>query len=339
MKRPINISRRDFIKSSLIGGGAVMAAAAMPGSVMAMSREVTGADEGGQSDEGAHDPLLAGVCDLHVHAMPDSRPRSVSEPGMMLDAQQAGYRAVMFKSNDFSCHDRAFVISQMVSGIKCYGSICMNRVHGDRVNPYAARRAVETTGGLCRCIWMPTLDAAYHYRCEGRTDEGIAVVDDRGNVLPEVVEVMEICAGASIMFAAGHSSPAECFALARKAREVGVGKFVVTHANSAWWMITHDQIRQCIDLGAYIELCYLPCLWGEGCQMPQYTRQPMDEFVGYATLDPSRTFISTDLGQAVMPHPVDGMRDCITRLAEAGVSGHDIDLLVRTNPAHLLGLD
>lgn len=37
---------------------------------------------------------------------------------------------------------------------------------------------------------------------------------------------------------------------ARAAREVGVRKCVITHANSAVWKMTHDQIRRCIDLGA-----------------------------------------------------------------------------------------
>ena len=31
----------------------------------------------------------------------------------------------------------------------------MNRVHGDMVNVFAAQKAVETSGELCRCIWMP----------------------------------------------------------------------------------------------------------------------------------------------------------------------------------------
>ena len=43
-------------------------------------------------------------------------------------------------------------------------------------------------------------------------------------------------------------------------------------------------------------------------------------------------------GQAVMPHPVEGMRDCILKLQSAGVSQSDIDLLVRRNPAWLIGL-
>ena len=40
-----------------------------------------------------------------------------------------------------------------------------------------------------------------------------------------------------------------------------------------------------------------------------------------------------------MPHPIKGMRDCIVKLQSVGVSQSDIDLLVRRNPAWLIGLD
>ena len=113
---------------------------------------------------------------------------------------------------------------------------------------------------------------------------------------------------------------------------------VVTHANSSIWTMTPDQIKHCIDLGAYIEYCYLPCLWGEGTKMPQYQRQSIEDFASFVRIDPTRSFISTDLGQAVMPHPIEGMRDCIVKLQAAGVSQSDIDLLVRRNPAWLIGL-
>ena len=194
----------------------------------------------GSNEAGAAtgDGMLKGVCDIHLHCRPDSRERSADEFGFMQEAVRAGYRAVMFKSNDFSCHDRAYIIRQALPGAQCFGSVCMNRVHGDKVNVFAVQKAVQTSGGLCRCIWMPTLDAAYHCRCEGRATGGIAVVDDSGRVLPEVVRVMEICAEADIIFATGHASPQESIALARKAREVGVGKFVVTHAKLP--LLDHD---------------------------------------------------------------------------------------------------
>lgn len=328
------ISRRSFLKESIQAGGALMLAGAIPVQAAGLFPARNDAATKDTADE-----LLKGVCDIHLHASPDSRDRSVSEWSFTVDARQAGYRAVMFKSNDFSCHDRAYLIRQALPDFEVFGGFCMNQVHGDRVNVFAAEKAVATTGGLCRCIWMPTLDAAYQYRCMGRKEKGIPVVDDAGRVLPEVVRVMEICAEADIIFATGHSSPEESIALARKAREVGVGRFVVTHANSHWWIMTPDQIRECVDMGAYIEYCYLPCLWGEGTQMPQYERQTTEKFAEFVRVAPERSFISTDLGQAVMPHPVEGMRQCIKGLLEAGLSKAEIDRLVRTNPAYLIGIN
>ena len=254
------MNRRDFIRTSVVSGGVLLASTAIPGQAMSLLQE--------QKNKFAHDELLKGVCDIHLHCRPDSRERSVDEYGFMKDAMAAGYRAVMFKSNDFSCHDRAYVIRQALPGAECFGSLCMNRVHGDRVNVFAAQKAVETSGGLCRCIWMPTLDAAYQYQSEGRKEKGIPVLDGNGQVLPEVVKVMEICAEADIIFATGHSSPEESITLVRKAKEVGVKRIVITHANSSIWTMTPDQIKRCIDLGAYIEYCYLPCLWGRVRRCP-----------------------------------------------------------------------
>lgn len=329
------MSRRDFIKSSVLTGSALLTATAVP--VHAVN--LLPGQEENKNYLAINDDLLKGVCDIHLHAAPDSRDRSCNEYGFMQDAMRAGYRAVMFKSNDFSCHDRAYIIRQMLPGAGCFGSFCMNRVHGDKVNVFAARKAIETSGGLCRCIWMPTLDASYHYRREGRREEGISVLDDSGQVLPEVVQVMEICAEANIIFATGHASPEESITLARKAHEVGVRKFVVTHANSHFWTMTKDQIKLCIELGAYIEYCYLPCLWGEGSGMPQYKRQSIKEFADFVCINAERSFISTDLGQAVMLHPIEGMRHCIKGLLELCVPQRSIDLLVRHNPAWLLGLN
>lgn len=327
------ISRRNFIKTSVVTGGALLASTAIPGQAMSMLQDRN------NDNKLTNDGILKGVCDIHLHCRPDSRERSVDEYSFMKDAMIAGYRAVMFKSNDFSCHDRAYVIRQALPDAECFGSFCMNRVHGDKVNVFAAQKAVETSGGLCRCIWMPTLDAAYHYRHEGRKEKGIPVLNDNGQVLPEVIKVMEICADADIIFATGHSSPKESIELVRKAHEVGVKRVVVTHANSYIWTMTPDQIKRCIGFGAYIEYCYLPCLWGEGTKMPQYQRQSIEDFASFIRIDPARSFISTDLGQAVMPHPIEGMRNCILKLQSIGVSKSDIDMLVRSNPAWLIGLD
>lgn len=212
------ISRRDFVKTSVVAGGALLASTVMPGQAMNLPPQ---GQEG--NPKFTNDGLVKGVCDIHLHLRPDSRERSADEYGFMQDAMRAGYRAVMFKSNDFSCHDRAYLIRQAQPEAECFGSFCMNRVHGDRVNPFAAQKAVETSGGLCRCIWMPTLDAAYHYQCEGRKDKGIPVLDDNGQVLPEVVRVMEICAEAGIIFATGHIDCTGCYQCIPCPKNVAIG--------------------------------------------------------------------------------------------------------------------
>ena len=166
---------------------------------------------------------------------------------------------------------------------------------------------------------MPTQDAVYqNIRYHGKK-EGVPVVDDNGRVLSEVVRVMEICAEANIIFATGHSSSEESITLARKAREVGVRKCVVTHANSGIWKMTHDQIKRCIDLGAWMEYSYITNLWGPGTGLPDFERMSDKEFADFARIAPQRSIITTNLGQVGMPHPVDGMRRCILALLENGL--------------------
>ena len=251
--------------------------------------------------------LIDGVCDLHIHAAPDVKGRTVDELGLSRRAKDAGYKAVLFKSNVWSCHDRAYLVRQALPGFGCYGSLVMNLAFGDKVNVYAVEQALKTSGSLCRCVWMPTQNAAYPSTAEtGHTGKTIPVVDVSGNVLPEVIQVMELCAEADIIFATGHSSPEESLAMARKAKEIGMRKFVITHANSRIWRLTHDQIRQAVDLGAWIEYCYLPRLWGPGTGLPNMERQTTEEFTGYVRLVPERSFVSTDLGSAGMPDPIAG---------------------------------
>ena len=176
---------------------------------------------------------------------------------------------------------------------------------------------------------MPTQDAVYqNIRYHGKK-EGVPVVDDNGRVLSEVVRVMEICAEANIIFATGHSSSEESITLARKAREVGVRKCVVTHANSGIWKMTHDQIKRCIDLGAWMEYSYITNLWGPGTGLPDFERMSDKEFADFARIAPQRSIITTDLGQVGMPHPVDGMRTVRGRRHPGGGSAGPLFLFCR----------
>ena len=65
---------------------------------------------------------------------------------------------------------------------------------------------------------------------------------------------------------------------------------------------------------------------------------PKSEFVSFVKLIPERSFVITDIGQVGFPNPVDVMQSFIDMMLGNGVSEKEVNLLVRENPALLLGL-
>ena len=67
---------------------------------------------------------------------------------------------------------------------------------------------------------------------------------------------------------------------------------------------------------------------------------PIDDFVAQIrAVGPENVVLTTDLGQAGNPVPADGLRAALPRLEAAGLSQAEIDMMTKTNPARLLGLD
>lgn len=89
------------------------------------------------------DDILKGVRDIRAHAAPDVKERSVDELGFAFESKVDGYRAAMFKSNYWSCRDRAYLIRRAIADFECFGSLCMNGCVGDRVNTRAAELAAN----------------------------------------------------------------------------------------------------------------------------------------------------------------------------------------------------
>lgn len=319
-------NRRNFIKGVAAAGGALALGTMLPESAGALPPLV--------------DPDLAGVIESHVHADPDVRARCIDQVTLTQQCRLNGYRAVMYKSHDFATADNAYILRQTVPGIEVFGGLSLNKNNGDKVNVQAAKLATQITGGLCRCIWMPTYQSAYDMKAKNAA--GVPVLDASGNVLPEVIQVMEICGKENIIFATGHSSPAESVILIKKAKEVGLKKAVVTHSSQAPWRLTLDQAKEVLDNGGYLEHSVLPYYKGENAAAAHYrtaVHTSMKDFKSFIDLGPKQQFINTDLGQAGNIHPIDGMRAFIQGLRKEGLSKADLELVSKKVPAYLLGLE
>jgi hypothetical protein len=266
------------------------------------------------------------------------RPRCIDQLTLSRQMKQNGYAGVMFKCHDFITVDNAYLLRAMVPDFEIFGGITLNANYGPKVNVQAAKMAATMlTGRFCRCIWMPTYQSAYDAK-----EKGVPVTDGNGKVLPEVVQVMEICRDENIIFATGHSSPQEVIILTAKAKEVGVKKCVVTHATQEPWYLTMDQAKAAIDNGAYLEHSMLPFYYGVHSAISgNWNRRhtSMADFAKYIKIAPDRQFIDTDLGQALNPNPIDGMRAFIQGLRAEGITGDQLDRLTRKIPAMLIDVN
>ena len=114
---------------------------------------------------------------------------------------------------------------------------------------------------------------------------------------------------------------------------------VITHGLTNVPGLTMAQAKQVTDMGAVIEVCFLQFLAGPDA--PLHWTQVSAKHVAQAAkeLGAKSLLISSDLGQSGnMVHP-DGIEAAIAAMKQEGISDADIDIMLRKNPAKLLGLD
>ena len=112
---------------------------------------------------------LTGVVDIHVHAGPDSVPRSIDAVPLARLAKTRGMRGLVLKNHYESTAALAYLVRQEVPGIEVFGGIDLNRAVGG-VNPAAIEHMVLMKGGYGRVVWMPTFDAENQVRFSKKAD-------------------------------------------------------------------------------------------------------------------------------------------------------------------------
>ena len=155
--------------------------------------------------------------------------------------------------------------------------------------------------------------------------------------------ILKIIARENLVLATGHVHPEEIIAVVRKGRELGVRNMLITHGLTNVPGLTMAQAKEVVDMGAMIEICFLQFLAGPNAPLPFLTHwtQINAKHVAQAAkeLGAKSIVVSSDLGQSSnMTHP-DGIEAAFAAIKKEGVADADIDLMLRKNPARLLGLD
>jgi hypothetical protein len=326
-KRREGISRRGFLKAAGVIGTMAVAKQAM-GQMPVLIAE---------------NPLI-GTIDMHVHSAPDVSSRCVHDIELAQKAKEMGMRCIVSKNHEFITNDRAYLTRQVVSGIEVFGGITLNYTVGG-INPVAVDTMLKFTGGCGKIVWLPTHDAAHHKAFFAKKPDagGIRVIDGAGNVIPELRKIMKSVAKADIVLATSHISPRESLAVVKAAKEEGVRKILITHALQSPGEMSLDDMKRCVEMGAFIEHAYLSYLMGPNAHlgwMRTWRHVSMEMFAqGIKAVGADHCTLITDLGQYLNPVPADGMKEFILALKNKGITDEQINWMARKNPARLLGLE
>jgi hypothetical protein len=280
---------------------------------------------------GAQENPLAGVIDIHVHAAPDSTPRSIDAIALARMAKEHGMRALVFKSHYEPTASMAYLVRQVVPGIEIFGGIDLNLTVGG-MNPSAVEHMANITGGYGRFVWMSTYDSEAQVRYD-KEDRPFVAVSRNGELLPETKAVIAVIAKYHLVMATGHNSSGDDLLLIRESRAQGVQHMVVTHAMVAPIHMSLQQMREASKMGAYIEFTYNGLI-GKSREFDFADYAKAIRFVGV-----EHCILSSDMGQPGNPLHPDGLIAFYKGLKDQGFSRAEIDQMSKINPAHLLDLE
>jgi hypothetical protein len=283
-----------------------------------------------------------GVIDMHVHSHPDVFGRNMDDIDVAQLAKARGMRGIVLKNHISETASRAALVMKVVPGLEVFGGIVLNNAVGG-INPNAVEWLHRVYGSRGKIVWLPTFESDKHVKTfSGPTAKGITVAPN-GQVSPEMEAILKIVARENLVLATGHVHPEEVVAVVRKGKELGVKNMLITHGLTNVPGLTMAQAKEVTDMGAVIEVCFLQFLAGPNAPLPFLTHwtQINAKHVAQAAKEfgAKSIVISSDLGQSAnMTHP-DGIEVAIGALKKEGISDADIDMMLRKNPARLLGLD
>ena len=284
---------------------------------------------------------INGAIDMHVHANPDVFGRNMDDIDVARLAKAKGMRGIVLKNHVSETASRAALLMRVVPDLEVWGGIVLNKAVGG-VNPDAVEWMHRMYGERGKVVWLPTFEADKHLKTLSKPDARGLVVAPGGRVTPEMEAILKIIARENLVLATGHVHPDEIITVVRRARELGIKNILVNHGLTNVPGLTMAQAKQLVDMGAMMEIAFLHFRAGPNAQHAflTYWAQVNAKSVAQAVkaIGAPNIVISSDVGQSGnMAHP-DGLEIAIGEMKSEGISDADIDLMMRKNPARLLGL-
>ncbi len=291
-----------------------------------------------------NDNVLKDAIDIHIHVGPDYIPRYSDAITLAEEARDAGMKAIVIKGHLSNTCAGAQAAELLVPEVKVFSSISLNGTVGG----LSPRSVIVAAKSGAKVVWLPTTDAKYamdkaqeghwikHYVNSSTFAyevERLTVTDESGELKPEARDIIRICKEHDMVLCSGHISPDECIAVLKFAKEIGFTRLEITHPND--WMedFTIEKMKEMVSYGAYLSLAYGACSPHNGRQDPEEILQIIKE------VGAEHCIMMTDYGQVNSPAPADGLRVFYYLMKKLGCTTEELDMMIKTNPAKLLGIE
>ncbi|ONI38466.1 hypothetical protein AN639_07660 [Candidatus Epulonipiscium fishelsonii] len=273
---------------------------------------------------------------MHVHSAPDIRERAYTDFELMEAGIRVGAKGIVLKSHHGSTVERAFLVNEhnkiinngMNNDFVMYGSITLNYGVGG-LNPIAVETALKMGA---KVVWLPTIHASNQIYKNGQVG-GIQCVNQEGNVVENLVDILELIKKYNVVLGTGHLSPQEIFVVVKKAREIGVEKIVITHPE--FWVVgmsSEEQERIVKEYDVILERCYAQPMGGGVYKSNLADNLEIIKRVGYKNV-----MVDTDGGQIENPNWEIALEQYMQFLLDNGVEEDKLNYMTKQIPAKLLG--
>ena len=193
---------------------------------------------------------------------------------------------------------------------------------------------LNIVGGKVRS-WDKNADPELHsppLSWEDSLKYGHYLLDDKGKLLPDVVEIFRMAhdRGKAIFF--GHPTRQEFAAMAELSHKMGFKRGVVDHPFSPFVDLSIAEMKDAAAAGLWLNFTYDEL-------SPLLGIDPAKMYEAIRAVGPKHCTLSSDAGEPLFPNSVESLRLLRGHMTAFGCTAEEIRTMSTVNPAFIVGLD
>jgi hypothetical protein len=294
--------------------------------------------------------------DIHCHAHPGQQ----NPFDLAKRASRAEMKGILFKS--IVGEDPAAMVRKVqedvnrwaedegLEPVSCWAGFMVGR----QFSPVSAAQVAEMIDGGVIAIWLPvfshvnTLNTVGTYRrfaepgsnapgwvgpmpWDSALKLGHYNLDENGNVLSEVREIIRTCADRDVALFFGHATHKEIYKLADEVDMVGLRRVVIDHPFSPFINLSIDQMKELSRRGILFNFTYDEL-------SPLIGVDPRLMYEAIREVGPENFTLSSDAGEPLFPDSVEAMRLIRAYMEAFGLTQEELYTVCTRNPAKVVRL-